>query len=87
MWTLRDIWHLFDEEARQRWLQQQAKRLSMGRPDTQMGLLDMLQNKHQQINTSPSLDDSNSTPQQEYGRGMDEGWYRLKYPPKYKGMI
>jgi hypothetical protein len=84
MWTLRDLWFLLNPDAEDEWRQNKAKRMSMGEP---MSLRDVLQNRNYQINASPSLEDITTNPQQDYGQGIDNGWWRHKYPPKYKGQL
>lgn len=50
--TLRDLWHLFDEEEKRRWQQQQIQRMfpKADYMDGSMGLRGKLQQKHQMIN-------------------------------------
>lgn len=50
-------------------------------------LRDILKYKNNQINTSPNLSEERESPLEAYGRGADSGWYRHKYPPKYKGLL
>lgn len=83
MWTLRDLWHLFDDEEKQRWLQQQAKRLSLGRPDTMMGLSNQIYQKEADVYNNPGYLKRPGNSAQQY----EEDFYRPHKPVPYKGMI
>lgn len=70
MWTLRDLWHFFNQQAEDEWRQQQVRRYSNSIP---MTMRELLWNKNQSIDNNPAMNNWRSPTLEDYFQGMATG--------------
>lgn len=79
MWTLRDIYHMFNKQAEEEWRKRKLMELMRNRQPQPQSLVDVFQNKHNQINSVLEQQ------QKQYGTPSVEQMYN--YDRQYKGLL